>query len=453
MTPRLLLAAPRSGGGKTTVCCAFLQALVNRGLHPMAFKSGPDYIDPMFHSQIIGAKSGNLDLFFCEKETVRYLLECNSKGCDISVLEGAMGYYDGIALSSDASAWALAMATDTPTVLVVDARGSGVSICAEIMGFMSYRRESGIRGVILNCVSPMLYPRLKAAIEEQCGLNVYGYLPQLSECSIESRHLGLVTPGDIAKLQEKMQILAHQAENSLDIDELLTLARSAPNLNSQRPRLPEKAAETVRVAVARDEAFCFYYEDNLRLLEKLGGEIVFFSPIHDKKLPDCDALYLGGGYPELYARQLSENASMRESIRRAICEGFPTIAECGGFLYLHEQLEDKSGVFYPMAGIVSANAFRTNRLGRFGYVMLESKTENLLAEIGEQLPAHEFHYWESEEPGCDFCARKPQSTRGWECVHSSATLYAGFPHLHFYGKHHAAKRLLDAALRKKRETK
>ena len=243
--PRLLLCAPASGGGKTTVTCALLQALVNRGAGPVAFKCGPDYIDPMFHSEIIGAKSRNLDLFFLGRDTARYLLEKNSRGSGLALIEGVMGYYDGIGLSADASAYDLARAT----------------AAAAVKGMRDFRPDSGIRGVVLNRVSPMLYPRLKEAIEGETGVTVYGYLPNLPGCALESRHLGLVTAAEVAGLREKLSALAAQAEKSVDIDGLLALAASAPALDAAAPALPPPVEGRPRIAVARDEAFCFYYAD------------------------------------------------------------------------------------------------------------------------------------------------------------------------------------------------
>lgn len=451
-TPRLLLAAPCSGAGKTTVTCGLLQALVNRGMLPMACKSGPDYIDPMFHSRIIGAKSGNLDLFFTDQRTVRYLLERNSQGCDVTVLEGAMGFYDGIALSSDASAYDLARTTETPVIFILDARGSSISICAAIHGFAEFQPENHIAGVILNRVSPMFYPRLKTAIEERCGLRVYGYLPELTDCTLESRHLGLVTPSDVANLRDKLRRLAAQAEQSLEIDGLLALARTAPRLNAPPPALPEGVSGAPKIAVARDEAFCFYYEDNLRLLEELEGRLVAFSPLHDKALPACDGLYLGGGYPELHAKALGENKTMREQIRCAIQSGLPTVAECGGFMYLHEALEDADGIVSPMAGVIPGKCYPAGKLGRFGYITLTARQSGLLCRARERIRAHEFHYWESEHPGAAFHASKPRTKRCWDCAHSTKTLYAGFPHLHFYGNPGFLVNFLSAAEQYQRRT-
>ena len=338
---RIMISGVSSGCGKTTVVCAVLQALVNRGLKTGAFKCGPDYIDPMFHSRIIGAKSANLDLHFFSENTLRFLLAKNAAGCDVSVIEGAMGFYDGAGLTTwKTSAYELALVTKTPVVLVVNARGAALSVLAVIEGFLRFRPESGIRGVILNQCTAMTYASLSAAIEERFGIRCFGFLPRLDECVLESRHLGLVTAGEIRDLREKMQTLAAQAEKTLDIDALLALAHEAEPLDYTPAALPKK--EKIRLAVARDNAFCFYYEDSLDAVREMGGELVPFSPITDGALPEnIDGLYLGGGYPELYAKELGENASMRASVRAALERGVPCIAECGGFMYLTEAIGDE----------------------------------------------------------------------------------------------------------------
>ena len=446
--PRLLLCASASGGGKTTVTCALLQALVDRKVNPVAFKCGPDYIDPMFHSKVIGAKSRNLDLFFLGEDKTRYLLEQNSAGAGLALIEGVMGYYDGIAMSPEASAWHLAKATRTPAVLVADGRGSALTLSAVVHGLKSFRPDSGIRGVILNRVSPMLYPRLKECIEAETGLTVYGYLPSLPDCALESRHLGLVTADEVAGLREKLHKLAAQAEQTIDLAGLLALAASAPALNAPPPALPEPVEGTPVIAVARDRAFCFYYADGLELLERLGARLVEFSPLEDKALPEGTCgLYLGGGYPELLAERLSQNTAMRSAIREAVAGGLPTVAECGGFLYLHEKLEDTNGKDWPMAGVIPGRAWNTGRLGRFGYVTLTARTGGLLCRAGEQLPAHEFHYWDSQQPGDRFRAQKPLSSRGWDCGVHTSTLYAGFPHFHFWARPEMARNFVAAARR------
>ena len=451
--PRLLLCAPASGGGKTTVTCALLQALVNRGVKPAAFKCGPDYIDPLFHSEIIGARSRSLDLFFLSEETARYLLERGGREAGLALIEGAMGYYDGVAMSSQASAYHLARATQTPAVLVADGRGSALTAAAVIQGLKNFRADSGIRGVIFNRVSPMLYPRLKACVEEETGLRVYGYLPNLPGCTLKSRHLGLVTAGEVADLKEKLQALAAQAEQTIDLDGLLALAATAPDLNAAPPPLPEPVEGAPVIAVARDRAFCFYYADGLELLEAMGARLAEFSPLADKALPrgTC-GLYLGGGYPEEFARELAANHSLLGEIRQKILRGLPTVAECGGFLYLHRCLSGADGQYdWRMAGVFSGRAANTGKLSRFGYVTLTAKKDGLLCPAGESFPAHEFHYWDSTAPGEDFRARKPQSGRGWDCGWHSPTLYAGFPHFHFWARPELARNFAAAARRYQQE--
>ena len=443
--PRLLLCAAASGSGKTTMTCAILQALKDKGLRPTAFKCGPDYIDPMFHSEIIGVPSRNLDLFFLGEDKARSLLWENGRCGDLSLIEGVMGYYDGIGMGSDASAYHLAKATATPAVLVLDGRGRALTAAAAVKGMKDFRPDSNIQGVLLNRVSPMLYPRLKEAIEAETGVTVYGFLPPCPQSALESRHLGLVTAAEVEDLHRKLQELSALAARHIDLDGLLRLARSAPALEVSPLPFPAPVTGRPRIAVARDKAFCFYYTDSLALLEKLGAELVPFSPLEDAALPEnVSGLYLGGGYPELYVRELSENVSMRESIRRAVAEGRPTIAECGGFLYLHRELSGEDGVPLPMAGIFDAAAENTRRLSRFGYVTLTAQSDGLLGPRGFALPAHEFHYWDSDAPGAAFRARKPQSSRGWDCAWHTKTLYAGFPHFHLWAAPEAARRFVGA---------
>ena len=286
------------------------------------------------------------------------------------------------------------------------------------------------------------------AVEGETGLTVYGFLPPLPACALESRHLGLVTAGEVKDLREKLQRLAAQAEESLDLAGLLALARTAPALEPPAAALPEPVGGRPRIAVAKDRAFCFYYADGLALLEQLGAELAEFSPLADEKLPEGTCgLYLGGGYPELFAKELSENAPMRAAIRAAVAAGLPTVAECGGFLYLGERLADGEGRAWPMAGALPGAAENTGRLGRFGYVTLEAQRGGLLGPAGTKLPAHEFHYWDSTAPGADFRAEKPRSTRSWACGYHTPTLYAGFPHFHFCAVPQAARDFVAAARR------
>ncbi len=444
--PRVLIGATASNVGKTTVVCGMLQALVDRGLSPLACKCGPDYIDPMFASRIIGAKARNIDLFFAGENTARALLVRNAQGCGITVIEGVMGYYDGVAVSDVASAWDVARATQTPAILVVDGRGRARSLAAEITGFTRFREDSHIQGVIINRCSDMMYPRLKALVEQECGVKVFGYVPELPDCTLESRHLGLVTADEIEDLQNRLAGMSQAVSRCVDLEGIIALAKTAPALTWDTLELPAPVSGKPVVAVARDSAFCFYYADTLDLLEELGASIVEFSPLEDEALPqDADALYLGGGYPELHAAELSQNATMRASIRQKVMGGMPVIAECGGFLYLHDALEDDKGQEYPMVGLFNGTAFRTDKLGRFGYVTLEARKPGLFGPKGFTMPAHEFHYWDSKNAGVDFVAKKPQSERTWMCAYTNSWVYAGFPHLYLPGVPEAAVRFVEAA--------
>ncbi len=442
--PRILLTAPASGSGKTLVTCGILQALVNRGLKVASFKCGPDYIDPMFHGRVIGTKSRNLDTFFTDAETTRYLFAKNASGSEIAFVEGVMGYYDGLGgIRTEASTYEVASVLDLPAVLLVNAKGASLSLLATIKGFLEYREDSHIRAVILNQISPMIYNQIKPKIEKELGVRVLGYVPKVEELALESRHLGLVLPGEIEALKEKLNRLAKVLEETLDLDGLLRLAGESSKLPVKAPALPGRV-ESVRLAVAEDEAFCFTYLDNLELLEEMGAELVSFSPLHDEHLPEHIAgLILSGGYPELHAAALSANASMRASVREAVKKGLPCIAECGGFLYLHRELEDADGAFYPMAGVIDGRAYRTDRLGRFGYLTLKAQKDQLLGPAGTTLRGHEFHYWDSDRCGESFHAQKPVGTRNWDCVCGTDTLYAGFPHLFYYSNLQAPYRFLQ----------
>lgn len=445
--PRVVLAGTNSGCGKTTVTCAVLQALTNRGRKVGAFKCGPDYIDPMFHSKIIGAKSANLDAFFFSENTLRYLLAKNGADRDISVIEGVMGYYDGMGLTTArASTWETARTVDAPVILVASARGAALSVLAEVKGFLDFKPDSGIRGVILNQCTKAAYPALAGAIRERFGGRVrpLGYLPNLPEAGLESRHLGLITAAEVAGLKDKLHILAQTAEETIDLDGLLALAGEVPALEYTPVLLPRYEDE-VRVAVARDNAFCFYYEDSLEALAEMGAELVPFSPLKDDALPkNIHGLYLGGGYPELYGEALSRNTEMRGAVKKALEAGLPCIAECGGFMYLTEAIGE-----WPMAGRLPGKSFDTGHLTRFGYVTLTAKVDNLLCRAGESIRGHEFHHWDAEQNGDGFTAEKPTGRR-WDCIHAADTLYAGFPHFHFYANPQFARNFYEACIREKK---
>lgn len=440
LAPRVLLAGVSSGCGKTTVTCAVLQAFVNRGIRLHAFKCGPDYIDPMFHENVIGARGSNLDLFFYDANTLRYLVGKHAHEAELSVMEGVMGYYDGSFNTTEKSTYEVAAETGSPVILVINGRGMTFSVTAVIRGFLETVPDSRICGVILNQVSPAAFQIQKQVIEEQFGekIKVFGYLPVMKDCSFESRHLGLVTAGEIEDIKEKLNRLAAAAEQYIDLDGIVELANKSEPLEYEETAVQKQ--EKVRIAVALDRAFCFYYRDNLELLSEMGAELCYFSPLKDTALPECDALYLGGGYPELYLERLAENKGMRDSVKNAVEAGLPCIAECGGFMYLTEEIEG-----FPMVGVLSGRCENKGRLVRFGYVTLTAREDNLLCRAGEQINAHEFHHYDAQENGHGFHARKRQG-REWDCVQATQSLYAGYPHLPFYSNLQFAENFYKAAV-------
>ena len=428
---QFLLAAPRSGSGKTTMACALLASLKRQGRTPCAFKCGPDYIDPMFHRAVLGVESHNLDLFFSSPETVRALYAQGAAGHGAAVCEGAMGFYDGLGgVTPTASAWHLADTLGLPVLLVLRPKGASLTLAALVQGLLNFRKPSHIAGILLNDCKPALYNMLAPMLEAETGLPVLGYLPPLPEAAIASRHLGLYTAAEVDDLQQKLSLLADAAADTLDWPRLRALCEGpAP----AAPQTPDQTPPQVKIAVARDEAFCFAYAETLEALQSAGAEPVFFSPLQDAALPaGIGGLYLPGGYPELHAAALSANKTMLQSVKNAIESGLPTAAECGGFLYLGQALEDSAGKSYPMAGVLPGQGVRVGRLVRFGYASLTAKTDSMLFQKGESLPVHEFHHWDSTANGADFTAARSNG-KTWDCGFANEHFYAGFPHLYWAG--------------------
>ena len=429
---QFLLAAPRSGSGKTTMTCALLMALKRRGCAPCAFKSGPDYIDPMFHRAVLGVESRSLDLFFSAPETVRTLYARGAAGHGAAVCEGAMGFYDGLGGVSDrASAWHLADTLGLPVLLVAEPKGQSLTLAAELKGLVNFRTPSHIAGILLNNCTARMHALLAPMLEEETGLPVLGFLPKLPEAVIGSRHLGLYTAAEVENLQQKLALLADAVEEHIDWPRLLALCEKEP------PALPEKAPQPsarVRIAVAQDEAFCFIYAETLEAFRDAGAEVVFFSPLRDTALPEnIGGLYLPGGYPELHARELSGNTSLLREIKQKIESGLPTAAECGGFLYLGQSLTDAEGQSWPMAGVLPGEAKDAGRLVRFGYATLSADSDSLLFRAGESVPIHEFHHWDSTANGTALAAKKPVGGAAWRCGSVNEHFYAGFPNLYWAG--------------------
>lgn len=434
MTKAIMIAAVKSGSGKTTFTCGLMQALLERGLKVKSFKCGPDYIDPMFHRTVLGVPSGNLDSFFCEKDKLRKIAGDGAKGADIAIIEGVMGIYDGAGVSRTGSSYDLAEKLGIPILLLVDAKGMGATVISLIKGILADDESHLIKAVVLNQMSAHYYGMVAPVIEKETGIRVLGYLPRMTDIGFESRHLGLKLPLEIADIQGKIGRVARQIEETVNVDGLLECGGRLPDTEDDI-----KHNYDIRIAVARDEAFCFYYEENLRLLQRLGAELVYFSPIHDSVIPDnVDGLYIGGGYPELYARALGDNLPMRESVKNAIQSGIPSIAECGGFQYLQESLESE-----PMAGAIHGESFDTGKLVRFGYVTLTAKTDTFL-EKGDSIKAHEFHYYDSTDNGNDIMCVKASNGAIYEAVFAGDNYWWGYPHIYMPSNESFAERFILA---------
>ena len=452
---KLLFAAPASGSGKTTVTCAVLTALKRRGSKVHAFKCGPDYIDPMFHRAALGIPCHNLDLYLTEEERLKTLFDRYSAGADTVVAEGVMGFYDGVGgVTPEASAWHVADVLDLPVVLVVRPKGASLSLSALVNGLQTVPESAGpgktdshIRALVLSDCSEMLCRSLKPMLEQETGLPVLGFLPHLEDAQFESRHLGLVTAGEDPDLLRKLDLLADAAEENIDLGALLALGDAPAGAPDRLPASdPGFPAPDVRIAVASDEAFQFCYDETLDAFREAGMEPVFFSPLSDDRLPEeIGALYLPGGYPELHAEALSANRRMRDAVREAVQNGLPTVAECGGFLYLGQSLTTLEGTEWPMAGALPGTAEKTGKPVRFGYAELTANEHTLVAAAGTPVRIHNFHYYESSERGGTYLARKPVSGRSYETGYGTETLYAGFPHLYFAGAPDVCARIAEAA--------
>lgn len=446
MKNAFMIAATASGQGKTTLTCGLLKALLNKGLIPKSYKCGPDYIDPMFHKSVLGIEAENLDLFFSNKEEINGIFY-EKDDCDLQVVEGVMGLYDGINSSSnEGSSYDLACALDIPIVLVVNAHGMGRSLLAIIKGFKSMDEENRIKGVILNQISPTYYDNISKIIEEELDVSVLGYFPKLPECSIESRYLGLKLPGEIEKLENDISKAANIIADTVDFARLFEISEIDKDKVKANQAVNNKQCndeDKVRIGIARDEAFCFYYEANLRLLRNMGAELVEFSPIKDARLPEnLDGLILGGGYPELHAEALANNKSMLFSIKQAINQGIPSLAECGGFMYLHDYI-CVDGIDFPMAGVIKGKCDKKDKLVRFGYMVINEKEHHFMSQDNPGIKGHEFHYYDSSNNGADAVSEKPNGARSWEAGHISDNHWWGFAHLYYPSNIAFAKAFID----------
>jgi len=438
-----LLAATHSGAGKTTITLGLLAALMKKGLAVQPFKCGPDFIDPTLHRFVTGRTSRNLDIRMCGRSFVKQCFAQHSAQADIAVIEGVMGLFDG----ADGSAATLAKELCVPVVLIVDTRSCAESIAAIVKGFESLDPELTLAGVILNRVgSPRHLELLRGAIEAHCRTPVLGMMPRNSHFTIPERHLGLFM-GEEAPLEENhLEELVQTITANIDLDRLLDLCILPEPAAINQPdsnwlQVPDNRLENIRIGVAKDEAFCFYYQDNFDILEKLGAELVFFSPLHHQKLPGAlDAIYLGGGYPELHAAKLSANTAMLAAIKNWSLENRPLYAECGGFMYLTQGITDLEGNFWPLVDIFPVRSRMRQRLASLGYRLATSLDKNSLFGAAT-LRGHEFHYSsiEAMPAQIESCFAFDNGTK--EGYRTNNTL-GTYLHQHFGGNPQAAENFI-----------
>jgi cobyrinic acid a,c-diamide synthase len=438
--PALLIAGTHSGCGKTTLTLGLMATLARRGLAVQPFKCGPDFIDPSLHRMVTGRISRNLDVRMCGTDFVRRTFRRNCADSDCAVVEGVMGLFDG----GEGSAAVLAKTLDLPVVLVIDVRSAAESVAAVAHGFATLDPGLRLAGILCNRVgSPKHQAMIAEAINTHCDLPIIGFLPRNEAVSIPSRHLGLHMGEEHPLQGEGLTQLIELIEEHLDLELLMRIAGQRRE-EMEAPLAPLVPGGTpVRIGVARDGAFCFYYEDNLDLLREAGADLVFFSPLNDSKLPpDIKGLYLGGGYPELHAPALSANRTMCEQIRHFAEGGRPVYAECGGFMYLCDSITDLAGTTSPMVGLYPFTARMQPRLRSLGYRQPLVEQDCLLAECGTMLHGHEFHYSTIEETESFPAAYRLGDGRS-EGFLLHNTL-AGYIHLHWGRTPHAAARFVQA---------
>lgn len=450
---KILLGATHSGAGKTTVALGIMHALTLRGLNVQPYKVGPDYIDTGWHKVATGHFSYNLDAFMVQEASLRYLFQSHAQKADVNIIEGVMGLFDGHGSDPiDCSSAGIAQTLECPIILVVDGKAVSTSIAATVMGFQKFQPNTQIIGVIVNRVnSDSHYQLLKTAIENYCHISVLGRLPNKPDLVLPERHLGLVPSEETAESEEYWQQLADLVEEHIELDRILELSEQH-DLAVTQPTLPcSDAYKGLKMAVAQDAAFHFYYQDNFNLLTQLGIELIPFSPLDDTTLPECDLVYIGGGFPEMFADKLSENRFMLRAVYQAHEKGVPIYAECGGLMYLGESLVTLEGDRYPMAGVLAGYSQMTKGLKRFGYSEARANEDTLLAHINETIKGHEFHHSEffTELP-CAFSLYKTQNgkvVKEWAGGYQLNNTLASYLHIHFYQNPHLLCRWLDKAVK------
>lgn len=433
---QFIIGATRSGSGKTLITLGLLAALARRGIAVQPFKCGPDFIDPTLHQLAVGRPSINLDLHmmgsgYCERSWRHY-----ASGSDAVVVEGVMGLFDG----GDASSASLAGLLDLPVLLVIDVRSAAESVAAVIKGFESFDPTVKICGVICNRIGSSRHRKLiEEAVQKHCNSEVLGFFPRDIDFEMPSRHLGLYMGHELDGSEARLEKLSAAVEAHIDLDRLLQLTERL--VAEDIPPEPQFIEKKCRLAVARDEAFCFYYQENFDLLQSCGYELVEFSPLHDIALPaNIVGVYLGGGYPELYARTLSENIAMRRDIFNFAANGGFVYGECGGFMYMTRELTDGEGTVHPMSSIFPVSVRMKPRLSRLGYRSVSFQKDCLLGAGGETVYGHEFHYSDIVERDTELeYLYNTQEGAGEGCVSGNAL--GSYIHLHFAQSRHCLERL------------
>lgn len=448
--PRLVIGGVTSGVGKTTFVAGLVGALRRRGLRVAPFKVGPDYIDPSYHARMAGLPCRNLDSWMVPKDALVGLFARSTASCDVAIVEGVMGLFDGRSgIEEDGSTAQVAKLLGAPVALLMSVAKTSRSAAAVALGFKQFDPELQLAGVVLNRVgSPTHRQWVQEAVERGAGVPVLGHLPRRSDLVLPERHLGLIPTAESAPDDRFFQQLVEQVEATVEVDRLLELARSAEPLPARPTGLfpPTLRPPGVRIGLALDRAFNFYYEDNLDLLRAWGAELVPFSPLDDPSLPeDLHGLYLGGGFPELFAAELSANASMLQSIRRAVQSGLPTYAECGGLMYLSQGIVDFEGRYHPLVGMVPTSSAMTDQKLSMGYRTATARRDSLLLKEGETVRGHEFH-WSvvtSPLPAGQSAYRFDEAPDRLE-GYVSGNLLASYLHLHFAARPDLARRFVDA---------
>jgi len=442
----VMIAGTHSGAGKTTVSLGLMGVLSKR-YKVQPFKVGPDYIDAAYHRYVTGNFSCNLDLYLLGKQNLKSLFYKNACNADISIIEGVMGMYDGIDTTKKGSSADIAKILDIPVILVVDASSMATSVSALIMGYMHYDREVKIKGVILNKAgNKKHYALLKECITRDLGIEVFGYLPKDAKLDLPERHLGLVPIYEMPEIKHKFDTLYDYIEKYIDIEKILNVDAIDCSSTFRNTTGKHHDLKKVKIGYAFDEAFNFYYKESLELFEEMGAELVPFSPLKDYKLPDgISGLYIGGGFPEVFAERLNKNKKMLKSVKDAIDSGMPAYAECGGFMYLTKSITDLQGNTFEMAGIYDFETVMTKRLQRFGYVEAEVIEDNVLFRKGDRIKGHEFHHSiiKGFLHNVSYIVHKPGKEESWECGFVHKNCFATYVHINLYTYKEAVKRFVD----------